>query len=370
MKILPKYIVRQTVVTLLITVCVFTFVLLLSRMLRQLSDLLVNQRVGLEVVVWFVLLVTPYVLSFSLPMAMLATTLLVFGRLSADNEIAAMRASGIGLGQVAAPVILLAALVSGICLYINTSLAPQCRTDFRTRFIRLGVQQPMALLEEGSYIRDFPGFVIYVAKKKENVLDDVTVYTLSDDGNVMSSLRAEKGVVTAQPETQKLLLDLYNVRGDLRDPKDPTNVRKIRPGTTAKRYPLELDLGQAIRHASTTKELRDMVFSELRAEIRALRAQGIYPAAVLMEAHQRVATAVACLAFTLIGIPLGIKTSRRETSIGIAISLGLALVFYLVLVLANTVKNRPHLYPEALLWFPNVFFELLGLWLLWRVARV
>jgi lipopolysaccharide export system permease protein len=370
MKILPKYITRQAVVTLLIALGVFTFVLLLARMLKQLSEMLVNQQVGVEVVGWFVLLVTPYMLSFSLPMAMLAATLLVFGRMSADNEISAMRASGIGLGQVAAPVVLLATLMTGVCLYINTYLAPQCRADFRTRFVRLGAQQPMALLEEGTYIRSFPGFVIYVARKKENVLEDVTVYTLSDDGNVVSSLRAEKSIVKAQPEAQKLLLEMYNVRGDLRDPKDPTNVRKIRPGTTARRYPLELDIGQAVRRASATKELRDMVFSELRAEIRTLRAQGIYPAAVLMEAHQRVATAVACLAFTLIGIPLGIKTSRRETSIGIAISLGLALIFYLVLVLANTLKSRPHLYPEALLWFPNLAFEILGLWLLWRVARV
>ena len=100
-----------------------------------------------------------------------------------------------------------------------------------------------------------------------------------------------------------------------------------------------------------------------------MRAHGIYPAAALMEAHQRVAGAVACLAFTLIGIPLGIKTSRRETSIGIAISLGLALAFYFVTVLANTLKSRPRCIPEAILWSPNLFFEILGLCLLWRVTR-
>ena len=88
-----------------------------------------------------------------------------------------------------------------------------------------------------------------------------------------------------------------------------------------------------------------------------------------MEAHQRVASAVACLAFALIGIPLGIKTSRRETSIGIALSLGLALIFYFMLVLANVLRNKPQLYPEVVLWAPCVIFEVLGLWLLWRVSR-
>ena len=73
MKILSKYITRQAVITLFFTISVFTFVLLLARILKQLSDMLVNQKVGLDVVGYFVLLVTPNILGFSLPMAMLAT---------------------------------------------------------------------------------------------------------------------------------------------------------------------------------------------------------------------------------------------------------------------------------------------------------
>src|SRR2546426_3219588 len=149
MKILAKYITRQAVVTLAMTVGVFTFVLLLGRILRQLSDMLSNRQIGLDVVGQFILLVMPPVLSFSLPMAMLATALLVFGRLSADNEITAMRASGIGLGWTVAPIILLATLMAGCCLYINATLSPRCRFAFKTLFFRLGSEQPMALLEEG-----------------------------------------------------------------------------------------------------------------------------------------------------------------------------------------------------------------------------
>jgi lipopolysaccharide export system permease protein len=369
MKILSKYITRQAVITLFFTMGVFTFVLLLARILKQLSDMLVNQKVGLDVVGYFILLVTPNILSFSLPMAMLATALLVFGRMSADNEITAMRSCGVSLGQVVAPVILLAAVMSVLCLYINADVAPWCKFQFKTMFVRLGSERPMALIQEGTYIKDFPGYVIYAGRKKENLIEDVMLYTLDDSNNVISSLRAQKGVITAKPAEHKLLLDLYNVRGDLRDGKDPTNVHKIHPDTTAARYPIEMDLSRALRQARASRQLSDLVFSELLGEIRDLRQRGIYPAAALVEAHQRVSGAVACLAFTLIGIPLGIKTSRRETSVGIALSLGLALCFYFVTVLANTLKSRPYLYPEAILWSPNLFFELLGLWLLWRVAR-
>ena len=370
MKILAKYITRQTLVTLVFTISVFTFVLMLARMLKQLSDMLVNRQVGLDVVGWFILLLMPYVLSFSLPMAMLATSLLVFSRMSADNEITAIRASGVGLGRLASPVILLGLVMAALCFYINTSLAPQCRFQFRTLFLRLATENPMALLEEGIPIREFPGYEIYVGHKKANVIEEVRIMALDDKGNVTTRLYAEKGLVKADAATRKLTLDLYNVTGDLRDATDPTNVRKIRPGTRADRYPIELDVGAAFRQARVARGLQDLPFGELRGEIQRLRDTGIYPAAALMEAHQRVAAAVACVAFTLIGIPLGIKTSRRETSIGIAISLGLALLWYLMLVLSSTLRNRPYLFPEAVLWAPNLIFEMLGVWLLWRVSRV
>jgi lipopolysaccharide export system permease protein len=345
-------------------------VLLLARMLRQLSELLVNRNVSLGMVGQFMGLLLPYVLSFSLPMAMLASALLVFGRLSADNEITAMRASGVGLGRVAAPVIFLALMMTGLCGYVNGWLAPACRFEFRTLFLRMATENPMALLEEGVAIREFPGYEIYVGNKKGNLIEEVRIMALDEKGNVVSRLYAEKGTVKGDPVTRKLTLDLYKVTGDLRDPKDPTNLRKVRTGTTADRYPVELDIGQAFRQARMTRGLPDLGFGELRAEIARLRAAGIYPAAALMEAHQRVAAAVACVAFTLIGIPLGIKTSRRETSIGIALSLGLALCWYLVLVVANSLRAKPYLFPEAILWTPNLVFELLGIWLLWRVSRV
>ena len=369
MRVLPKYITRQALVTLGVTVGVFTFVLLLVGSLKRLSDLLVNRNVGLTAVAQFLLLAMPKVLMFSLPMAMLATALLVFGRMSADNEVTAMRASGISLGQVAAPVLLVASVVSMLCLYISTMLMPQCQFQLKTLLLRIGLERPMALLEENTPIRDFTGYIIYLSHKKGNIIEDVTIYELDENHNTVSRFHAQYGVVTPKVSERKVALDLYDIRGDWRDREDPTDVRKIRTGATARRYPVELDLGKALRSLAAGKTLGDLTFPELRDEIARLRAQGRYPAAALMEAHQRMAWAAACFTFTLIGIPLGLKTSRRETSVGIAVSLGLAMVFYFFIVLANALKARPLLHPEAILWFPNIMFELLGLWMLWRVAR-
>jgi len=362
---------RQLGITLFFSLGVFTFVLLLGQFLQRASTLVV----GGKAVAYFLALILPSVLVFSLPMAILAATLLVVGRMSADNEITAMRASGMSLAEVIAPIIVTAALVGAFCFYLSAELAPRGMFRFRTLPLQLVAEDPLALLEERTYIKDFPGHVVYLGRKYvtrqgENVIEDVLLYSLDGAGNVVSSLRAQRGTVVADVAAGKLRIDLHNVRGDLRDPSDPTNIRKIRTGTTAQRYPMELDLRQVTRSATEKRRLSDMTVSELRDLIRSLEAQGIHPAAALMEVHWRAAGAVACVAFALIGIPLGLKTHRRETSIGIAISLGLALAWYLVVVVANALKHKAYIYPEVILWSPNLFFEVLGLWLLWRVSRV
>ncbi len=273
------------------------------------------------------------------------------------------------LGQIAAPMVVLSVLMGGICFYFNASLGPQSYHRFNKLFVEIGMENPLALIEEGKYMREFPGYVIYVGKKRDKDLEHVTLYLLNDDGNVISSVRARRAIISARPERHTLLLDMYDVRGDLRDPRDPTNIEKIRAGTTARRYPVELDLGKILRKSRAKKKLRDYTLGELREEIVQLKQRGIFPSATLLEVHGRLSGAVACVAFTLVGIPLGLKTSRRETSIGIAISLVLAFIYYFFVILATTLKDRPDLYPEAIIWVPSVAFELIGIWLLWRVSR-
>jgi lipopolysaccharide export system permease protein len=78
---------------------------------------------------------------------------------------------------------------------------------------------------------------------------------------------------------------------------------------------------------------------------------------------------MASFAFGLIGVPLAVTAQRKETSIGFMLSLAVALVYFLCIIFADTVRNKPHLHPEILVWSPNILFVGLGLWLFWRLSR-
>jgi lipopolysaccharide export system permease protein len=400
MTTLRAYLLRETLGTLLLAVAVCTGLLLLGNLLKEILALLVVGQATPGTVLRGVALLVPYVLTFALPMGMLAASLLVFGRLSADQEITAARANGISLAQLALPVVLLSLAFCGLCAWVNLDLGPRCRVAFKQLVRDVAFRADRPPIIEGRFITDLPGLVIYAGKVRGEELEDVLFYELKD-GRRIRDLRAPRARLRLDATNRLLHLTFYDARALERITRRPappdTNAPPAEaaatdappdaaaPDAPAPAAPEEEEFWQPVQMAEMElppialpalagpgrrAQLSDLTFRELRAEAARLRALGLDDTtAVAVQQHRQVAFSFASFAFTLVGIPLGIRAHRRETSIGLALATVLLLAYYAFVVTGQALATRPELLPQFILWAPNFLFQGLGAWLLWRADR-
>jgi lipopolysaccharide export system permease protein len=408
LKTLHNYITRQVLASLLLTVAVFAFVVLLLNVLKDVLPLLMAGQVSLGLTAKAIGLLLPFACVYALPMGFITATLLVFGRFSADQELTAMRASGVSLLALITPVLLLSLACCGVSAWFNLEIGPLSRVAFINLRSDLLHEVANAQIPEGQMLRftsDGQRYEFYVGKNRNGQLEDVSIYRMQNETNWDALVHAPRGRLNPEGLPKELMLDLSDMR------VIQSNGHGGNAIWASEHFTYIFNLS-SVTNRTVKAKISDMTFGQLREELGELEHNHLTPANVsspeatvylehlnlsiktnaspadvselLRQAgkiraqqigqvrvamHQEVAFSFACFCFTLVGIPLGIRMHRRETNIGVVLALGLVVVYYGFTMLGNSLSGHPELYPYLILWVPNFLFQAIGAVLLWRANR-
>jgi lipopolysaccharide export system permease protein len=326
---------------------------------KKLLDLLVTQNAPPSLIFSFIAYVLPFSLTFTIPWGFLTSVLLVFGRLSAENELTALRASGISIPRMCYPVWIIGIVCTFICLWINLDVAPRAQAEMKQTLFNIATNNPLALFGSDRVIEEFPGRKIYVDQTEGNKLKNIHVYEFDPEGGLKSTTFARQGELSLYPPIEEggpeverqIILKMRNARYEQRDEKYPDAPSRWRSGITMEEGSVAIPLRELYEKKQKAGGVGTMAMAELLKTEKAER---------YVELNKRISNALATLAFALLAVPLAVTAQRKETSVGFAISLAIGLSYYLFFFLADMARSRPKWHPELLVWLPNLVFMVIG----------
>jgi lipopolysaccharide export system permease protein len=379
-RLLDRHVLTETAIAGGAATGAFVFVLVAGNILSQVSSAIASGRVnaweGLELVG----LLIPGVLPYALPLGLLTGVLIAFGRMSSQQELTAMKASGRSLGRIARPALLLAGGLALLSAWLNLEIAPSANTEYRRLLLGSAKDNPASVIVPGKLNRQFPGMVIRAAERDGEVLRDFWLWSVDDRGRLTQTVHAREarlapGVNSAGEGI--LRVNLTDARLEKRQPGDETFASPssfIQARTTSLEFAAsgifkDGDNFQRKLRWLTTSELLEAMDKGWQVAPNATRKekeQGQMLATTQLMSHLASAFSVFSLAF--LAVPLAVRVGRSETFVNAAVALGVALTYYLLTSMAAYVKD-PDLRPDLLIWLPNIVVVGLAWALLRRASR-
>ena len=391
LRLIDRYLGRELFTSAFFAVSTLSFVLVLGEIFKRLFAFMVDHNVPATYIITFIAYFLPLSLIYSIPWGFLTAVLLVFGRLSAGNELTALRTAGVSIPRIARPVLLVALVFSGLCLWINLYVAPQAQQNLKDAFFEVATNNPAAAFGGDQVIDQFPGKKIYVGSADGTRLENIHVFDLNSDNQPVEVVYARRGSLETDLANKQLKMRLEHSRYEQRDIGQPADLTKIRDGITMEDFVFPISLEELYAKKAGRRRVESFTFQELRDDLARKREQLVKDRSKRGEGHgeqtkeirndrssvaeaatelnKRFSFSMACLTFALIGIPLGITAHRQETSAGFGLSLVVAVSYFLIIIVVNTIRSKASLHPELLIWLPNVVFLVLGGVLFYRLSR-
>ncbi len=374
-KIIDRYIFKEIALPFIIILFVLTFVLLMGKIL-QIMDLMVNKGISVFSIAELIILLLPSFMLFTIPIALLIAILIALGRLSADNEITAIKASGISLLQIYYPVAIASLATFIFTIFISNFLVPYSNFATKRLLFEIASQNASIGIKEKVFNADFKGFLLYADKipLDGKYMEGVIVSDSRIIGE-QNTILAKRAFLISDPDLMIVKLRLENgsvhtVSSDLK------NYRKI----DFESYDINLNLSTAIAGMrEDSKSSTEMTMGEL---LEKMKKPGLDEASIrelAIEVHKKFSIPLSCLFFAILALPLGIRSHRAVKSRGFAVGIIVVSLYYLLRIGGEALVETGRLSTVIGVWTPNLTFAFLGGYFfytayreisLWHMAKI
>ena len=375
---IDRYVIRETIPPFLLSLVIFTFLLEIPPVMRDL-EMLVAKGVSWQVAGRIVLTLIPQALGLTIPMALLTGLLIGLGRLSADRETVALLACGVSPHRLLRPVLLMAAVAAAATMYVMVKAIPDANQTFREITFEIITKQVENDVRPRVFFENFPGWVLYARDEPTDGVGwkDMLVANTSKENSTDLFLSAKGRLVLNRQERR---VDLVLTNG--------TQYTTGKPGETrVSRFPGDLTMAlnpeQVFEKANLPRGLTEKTIAELREEMHTkLTGNPVlspHPEIIMIE--QKFSVPVACFVFAIIGLALGLSVARDGKMGGFVIGVAVIFAYYVIMYLAEAhaqghyraIQNAQRLasanfaLAHLARWWPNIILGVFGIAaLVWR----
>ncbi len=352
LRIITRYIIREDLKILSLGVATFFLIFFVVELFERINAIIVH-KAPLYLVLQYFLYTIPSFLSQSLPFATLLAALITLGILSRNNEIVAMKTHGISAYRIILPLLILAALVTALIFFCNETIVPySARKAHYIWSVKVKKEEERAFFKLNKiwYHGEDVIYNIQFLEPKQDILRGVTTYQFNKEFDLRQRIDADEAhwkgdgwtfhrVIIREflPEGE-VLTETYDEK-DMSIPEKPEDFKK------------------------GMKSPEEMSYRELKGYVEKLRSEGYDPTRYAVDLHAKLAFPFLTLIMVLIGSPLALMAGQGRgggIAQGVGISLAIGFVYWVAFAISIAMGHVGTLPPLIAAWAPNVFFGLLG----------
>ncbi len=359
MTILQRYVFRELLLPFIVCLIVLNFIFMGGYLVKA-ANFIISRGVSFPDTLHILVLAMPGMVGYTVPTSILMAVLLVFGTLSQNNELRAMKASGVHLLSVVMPAFVLGVALSIFIFVFNDQVASSARFELRREMKRIAIKFPKALIEPGRFVK-LNDTVIFMAKSmKDDELRGVVAYEVEGSDQPVRTIIAERGEIRGSEKEGFVQIRLFD--GSISDAQDE-GVHTMQFKTYE--FP---PFGQSDIDKMQKKK-RDFSLAEILIYLEQEKPDKGDRYELWTAFHQRIAFSFGSFLFVLIGLPIAMLVRRGEIVFSFGIAMAIASVYYILFAGVKTIATRGIVTPALALWIPNLVILAAGIYLMRRALK-